>query len=107
MKPAMKYAAITLLHDAFPDAIWEHEIFAVLDHCYSRSETSALREELVGLRTLGWIEPSEEQMFEGQILRKYELQPRYTAAVERQIDIPSISRFLAPHIATASAGGAA
>lgn len=94
MKPAVKYAALTALHSAWPQAVWEQSIFQLLDQRYRRSELAGLREELVGLRTLGWLEVEEEAEFDGQLLRKYRLVEPYTDTIARQISVEKISRFL-------------
>lgn len=94
MKPAVKYAALTALHSVWPQAVWEQSIFRLLDQRYRRSELAGLREELVGLRTLGWLEVEEETEFDGQLLRKYRLVDAYTDTIARQISVERISRFL-------------
>lgn len=94
MKPAVKYAALTALHSVWPQAVWEQSIFQLLDQRYRRSELAGLREELVGLRTLGWLEVEEETEFDGQLLRKYRLVEPYKDTIARQISVESISRFL-------------
>lgn len=94
MKPAVKYAALTALHSVWPQAVWEQSIFQLLDQHYRRKELAGLREELVGLRTLGWLEVVEEAEFEGQLLHRYRLFEPYTDTIARQISVERISRFL-------------
>lgn len=94
MKPAVKYSALTALHSAWPLAVWEQSIFHLLDQRYRRSELAGLREELVGLRTLGWLEVEEETEFDGQLLRKYRLVEAHRDNIARQISLEKIFRFL-------------
>ena len=94
MKPAVKYAAVGVLYAAGPEGIWEHEIYAGLRSRYSRSALQPLREDLVSMRTVGWLRILQEADHHGQLLRKYALADHIRPFVRYQLRIDDVLAFL-------------
>jgi hypothetical protein len=94
MKPAVKYAAVGVLYATGPEGIWEHEIYAGLRSRYSRSALQSLREDLVSMRTVGWLQITQEAEHHGQLLRKYALTDHIRPFVRYQLRINDILAFL-------------
>lgn len=90
MKPAVKYAAVGVLYAAGPEGIWEHEIYAGLRSRYPRSALQPLREDLVSMRTVGWLQIIEEAEHRGQLLRKYALADHIRPFVRYQLHIDDV-----------------
>jgi hypothetical protein len=94
MKPAVKYAALGVLYAAGPEGIWEHEIYAGLRFRYPRSALQPLREDLVSMRTVGWLRIIKEADHHGQLLRKYALADHIRPFVRYQLRIDDVLAFL-------------
>jgi hypothetical protein len=94
VKPAVKYAAVGVLYAAGPEGIWEHEIYAGLRSRYSRSALQPLREDLISMRTVGWLEIVQEADHHGQLLRKYALADDIRPFVRFQLRIDNVLAFL-------------
>ena len=108
MKPAVKYAAVGVLYAAGPEGIWEHEIYTELRSRYPRSALQPLREDLVSMRTVGWLQILQEADHHGQLLRKYALAEHIRPFVRYQLKIDDILAFLPDDRArTAGAGESA
>jgi hypothetical protein len=87
MKPAPKFQAAMTLYDLDERGIWEHRLFGVLQQHYPAAELSGLREDLIGLSTVGWLKIIEQREHHGQILRKYALEHAARRLVEYQLDL--------------------
>lgn len=87
MKPAPKYVAAALLYRIGPDGIWEYDLFDRLCRSYPAAELQALREDLVGMCTVGWLDVVAERLHAGQILRRYALRPEVRPFLEFQLDL--------------------
>jgi hypothetical protein len=94
MKPAVKYAAVGVLYAAGPEGIWEHEIYARLRSRYSRSALQPLREDLVSMRTVGWLQIIQEADHHGQLLRKYALADHIRPFIRYQLRINDVLAIL-------------
>ncbi len=94
MKPAVKYAAVGVLYAAGPEGIWEHEIYGELRSRYPRSALQPLREDLVSMRTVGWLRILQESDHHGQLLRKYALADHIRPFVRYQLHIDTVLAFL-------------
>jgi hypothetical protein len=94
MKPAVKYAAVGVLYAAGPEGIWEQEIYTGLRFRYSRSALQSLREDLVSMRTVGWLQIIQEADHHGQLLRKYALADHIRPFVRYQLRINDVLAFL-------------
>lgn len=104
MKPAVKYAAVAALHSAGPNGLWEHELFSRLKQHYRNSELVSLREDLVGLATVGWLRATEESLHEDQLLRRYALVEGIRPVAEFQLDLHDIESALGNSSPAAAAG---
>jgi hypothetical protein len=93
MKPATKYAAALALYRQ-ETARWEYELFDELRRHYPEHELQALREDLVGMSTLGWLDIIEQREHAGQILRRYALRPEVRPFLEYQLDLDKIAAAL-------------
>ena len=89
MKPAPKYqAAMTLYHLGRP-GIWEHHLFLLLRQHYRDSELMSLREDLIGLSTVGWVDVLDQREHRGQIVRQYRLAESARPLIEYQLNLGS------------------
>jgi hypothetical protein len=89
MKPSPKYAACVLLYHLEDRAVWEYEIFEALERVYPPGQLNSLREDLVGLSTLGWISTAEQKEYRGRILRSYALNANVRPVLEYQLRLAS------------------
>ncbi|MCE0764162.1 hypothetical protein LWC35_14760 [Pseudonocardia kujensis] len=87
MKPAPKIQAVLSLYHLGERGTWEHHLFGALRAHYAPAELSGLREDLVGLRTVGWLEVVDQRMHRGHILRRYALKASARKMVEHQLDL--------------------
>jgi hypothetical protein len=88
VKPAPKYqAAMTLYHLDQP--IWEHQLFGLLRQHYRDTELTGLREDLIGLSTVGWLDTVGQCEHRGQILRRYRLADSARPLVRYQLNLDS------------------
>ncbi|KID31651.1 hypothetical protein HQ32_01473 [Prauserella sp. Am3] len=94
MKPAVKYAAVAALHSAGPNGLWEHELFSHLKQHYRLSELVSLREDLVGLATVGWLQATGENWHDDQLLRRYALVEGIRPVAEFQLKLHDIESAL-------------
>lgn len=53
MKPAPKYQAAMVLYHQGDQGIWEHHLFSLMRQHYRDSDLTGLREDLIGLSTVG------------------------------------------------------
>ena len=90
MKPAVKYAAVAALHSAGPDGLWEHELFTLLKGHYRITELVALREDLVGLATVGWLRATAERWHGDQLVRRYALVEGIRPVAQFQLNLGAI-----------------
>lgn len=95
MTPPPKYAVVALLHDAGPAGVWEHVLHRRLLSHYERSDLYALREDLVSLSTIGWVDTVDELEHGTALLRRYALADHIRGFVEYQLDLPAVQRWLA------------
>ncbi|HEX4361600.1 MAG TPA: hypothetical protein VH141_28965 [Pseudonocardia sp.] len=93
MKPATKYAAALALYRQ-EGGRWEYELFDELRRHFPEHELQALREDLVGMSTLGWLDIVEQREHSGQILRRYALRPEVRPFLEYQLDLGKIAAAL-------------
>jgi hypothetical protein len=93
MKPATKYAAALALYRN-EGGSWEYELFDELRRHYPESQLQALREDLVGMSTLGWLDIVEQREQAGQILRRYALRPEVRPFLEYQLDLGKVAAAL-------------
>jgi hypothetical protein len=94
VKPTPKYAVAALLHRAGSQGAWEHELFNRLRPLYEPVALEPMRDDLVGLVTLGWLDTVEEREVGGQLVRRYALSPAIRPFLEYQLDLPRVERFL-------------
>lgn len=94
MKPATKYAATGVLYRTGSAGIWEYEIFRRLRAHYPATELQSLREDLVGMNTVGWLTIIEEREHRGQLLRRYALADGIRPFLRFQLRIDDILAFL-------------
>ncbi|MGW3485556.1 hypothetical protein [Rhodococcus rhodochrous] len=87
MKPAPKYQAAMTLYRLGDRGIWEHRLFGVLRQHYRDSELSGLREDLIGMSTVGWLDTLEQLEHRGQILRCYRLAASARPLIEYQLNL--------------------
>jgi hypothetical protein len=87
MKPAPKYQAAMTLHHVGSDGMWEHHLFGVMLQHYKEQELAGLREDLIGLSTVGWLDILEQREHDGQILRRYALRTSARRLVEYQLNL--------------------
>ncbi|GHJ33842.1 MULTISPECIES: hypothetical protein [Streptomyces] len=87
MTPAPKFQAAMTLYHLGGQGVWEHHLFRALQQHYRESELSGLREDLIGLSTVGWLRIVEQREHRGQILRRYALAPSARRLVEHQLDL--------------------
>lgn len=100
MKPAPKYQATMTLYHLGSQGAWEFELFALLRQHYRDSELSSLREDLIGLSTVGWVDVVDHREHRGQILRRYCLAESARPLIAYQLNLDS---FLPTDIANAVA----
>jgi hypothetical protein len=105
MKPAPKYQAAMALHRLGDEGIWEHHLFGLMRRHYRESELAGLREDLVGLSTVGWLRILDQRDFRGQILRRYAMEPAARRLVEYQLDLRTCLPLDAAPAAAATGGG--
>jgi hypothetical protein len=77
---------MTLYHLGAP-GIWEHRLFGLLRRHYRDVELSGLREDLVGMSTVGWLDVLELREHRGHILRRYALAPSARPLIEYQLNL--------------------
>ncbi|MGH3628893.1 MAG: hypothetical protein ACRDRL_15840 [Sciscionella sp.] len=94
MRPATKYAATAILYRTSAQGIWEHEIFHRLRTHYPPAELHALREDLVSMSTVGWLNIVDEREYRGQLLRRYALADGIRPFIRFQLRIGEILTFL-------------
>jgi hypothetical protein len=94
MKPAPKYTAAALLYRIGAEGIWEYDLFDRLCRAYPAAELRALREDLVGMSTVGWLDVVAERQHSGQILRRYALRPEVRPFLEFQLDLARFDNLL-------------
>jgi hypothetical protein len=87
MKPAPKYQAAMTLHQVGAQGMWEHHLFGVMLQHYRATELSGLREDLIGMSTVGWLDILEQREHSGQILRKYALRDSGRRLIEYQLNL--------------------
>jgi hypothetical protein len=87
MKPAPKYQAAMTLHRVGGEGMWEHHLFGVMLQHYRDVELSGLREDLIGMSTVGWLDVLEQREHKGQILRRYALKDSSRRLIEYQLDL--------------------
>lgn len=87
MKPAPKMQAVMVLYHLGEDGLWEHHMFGALRRHYGDAELSGLREDLVGLSTVGWLDVLEHRSHRGHLLRRYRLAASARRLVEYQLDL--------------------
>ncbi|MHA7984470.1 hypothetical protein ACX9R5_01575 [Rathayibacter sp. CAU 1779] len=90
MKPSPKYATCALLYYLDADGMWEYDIFASLERSYPSGQLTSLREELVGLSTLGWLDTVEQKESRGRILRRYRLHASIRPVIEYQLKLEKL-----------------
>jgi hypothetical protein len=100
MKPAPKYQATMTLYHLGSQGAWEYELFALLRQHYRDSELSGLREDLIGLSTVGWVDVLDHREHCGQILRRYRLAESARPLIAYQLNLDS---YLPTDMATAVA----
>lgn len=91
MKPSPKYAACALLYYLDGEGMWEHEIFASLERSYPSGQLTSLREDLIGLSTLGWLDTFDQKEARGRILRRYALHPNIRPVIEYQLRLKKLA----------------
>lgn len=69
------------------DGIWEHELFGLLRQHYRDPELAGLREDLIGMSTVGWLDTLEQRTHRGQILRRYRLADTARPLIEYQLNL--------------------
>lgn len=89
MKPAPKYQAAMTLYHLEGQGIWEHHLFSLLRQHYRDSELTGLREDLIGLSTVGWVDVLDQREHRGQILRQYRLAGSARPLIEYQLNLDS------------------
>jgi hypothetical protein len=94
MKPALKYAILSVLYQAGDRGFWEYELYALLRNRYERSSLCSMREELIGFSTLGWTSALAVREVDNALLRKIRLQKRHHPFIEYQLDVSAILRDL-------------
>jgi hypothetical protein len=87
MKPAPKYQAAMTLYHRGDRGIWEHHLFALMRQHYRDSELTGLREDLIGLSTVGWVDVLDQREHRGQILRQYRLAESVRPLIEYQLNL--------------------
>lgn len=87
MKPAPKYQAAMTLYHLADRGIWEHQLFGLLRQHYAEHELAGLREDLIGMSTVGWLDTIEQRTHRGQILRRYRLTDTARPLIEYQLDL--------------------
>jgi len=87
VKPAPKYQAAMTLYHLGNRGIWEHRLFGVLRQHYRDSELSGLREDLIGMSTVGWLDTLEQREHRGQILRFYRLAESARPLIAYQLNL--------------------
>ncbi|WP_019122499.1 hypothetical protein [Brevibacillus massiliensis] len=94
MKPALKYALVSILHEAGEKGIWEYEMYELLREKYEKSSICSMREELVGFSNIGWLSVLAIREMDGHLLRKYRLQKRHHDFIRYQLQVEEILREL-------------
>ncbi|MGH3504890.1 MAG: hypothetical protein ACRDQA_28940 [Nocardioidaceae bacterium] len=94
MRPAVKYAAVGALYTTTAQGIWEHDLYQRLRGLYSRADLQALREDLVSMSTVGWLQIVEERDHRGQLLRKYALADHIRPFIRFQLRLDEVLAFL-------------
>ncbi|WAH39355.1 hypothetical protein [Alicyclobacillus dauci] len=89
MKPSIKYAIISLLYNE-RDGLWEYEIYQRLKPHYARASLCAIREELIGFNTVGWVTITSLREHRGRLLRRFKLEPQHAPFIEHQLDTAAI-----------------
>src|SRR3978361_766283 len=87
MKPAPKYQAAMTLHQVGAEGMWEHHLFGVMLQHYRDVELSGLREDLIGMSTVGWLDVLEPRQHNGRILRGYALKHPSRRLIEYQLNL--------------------
>ncbi|GAB3360128.1 hypothetical protein [Amycolatopsis echigonensis] len=87
MKPAPKMQAVMVLYHLGEQGLWEHHLFGALRQHYRDAELSGLREGLVGLSTVGWLDVVGQRSHRGHLLRRYALAASARRLVEYQLDL--------------------
>jgi hypothetical protein len=85
MKPSTKFAAVRVLYHAGDEGLWEYEIFRRLESEYASAELATVRDELVGLSSVGWLNVPAQREQRGVLFRKYALFPSTRTFVEGQL----------------------
>jgi hypothetical protein len=87
MKPAPKYQAAMILHRIGDRGMWEHHLFGVMLQHYREADLLGLREDLIGMSTVGWLDILEQREHAGQILRRYALKESGRRVITYQLDL--------------------
>ncbi|MBN3454922.1 hypothetical protein [Mycolicibacterium sp.] len=87
MKPAPKYQAAMVLYHQGDQGIWEHHLFSLMRQHYRDSDLTGLREDLIGLSTVGWVDVLDQREHRGQILRQYRLAESARPLIEYQLNL--------------------
>lgn len=95
MRPAVKYAATMTLYHAGAEGVWEYDLFDRLTRHYPQAQLSSLREDLVGMSTLGWLDTLEEREYRGNILRRYAMRDDVRPFLEYQLDVAKFAHLAA------------
>lgn len=94
MTPSPKYALVALLHRAGPAGVWEHVLHRTLQPLFEPTALYGVREDLVGLSTIGWVHTVDERVHGRSLLRRYALADHIRPFVEYQLDLPALDAFL-------------
>lgn len=105
MKPAPKYQAAMTLYHLGEQGIWEHELFGMLRHHYRDCELTSMREDLIGLSTVGWVDTLDQREHRGQILRRYRLAKSARPLIEYQLNLDSYLPYESSAATAAGNGG--
>ncbi len=103
MKPAPKYQAAMVLYHLDEQGIWEHQLFGLLRQHYPAHDLSGLREDLIGLSTVGWLITEALAEHGGQIIRRYRLAASARPLIEYQLNL---NRYLPTDLSTILTTGA-
>lgn len=69
--------------------IWEHHLFSLLRQHYRDNELMGLREDLIGLSTVGWVDVLNQREYRSQIIRQYRLAESARPLIEYQLNLNS------------------
>ena len=90
MKPAFKYAIISLLYKAGEEGMWEYDIYDILKGKYEKAALCGLREDLISFNTIGWLSVVAIREYEGKILRKFRFQQRHKPFIDYHMDVDKL-----------------